>query len=116
MQHYVLGTRGSTIDAASLSVPAAYLSSARERRWQRALRSGVPAPFGDWKKLSGGSSCPVSSVSALTAQPALKPYMIFDCPLYDAIRLRFPDLFNCPATLHAFVDQPTFLEQHLEPL
>ena len=38
--------------------------------------------------------------------------MIFDCPLYDAIRLRFPDLFNCPATLHAFFQQPA---QRLAP-
>ena len=107
VQHYVFGTRGGAIDAASLSVPAAYLSSVRERSRRRALAQWRTGSFwgleetGRWQQLPREQRiCPHCQGGIETVQ-----HMIFDCPLYDAIRLRFPDLFNCPATLHAFFKQ-----------
>ena len=57
VQHYVFGTRGGAIDAASLSVPAAYLSSVQERSRRRALAQWRTGSFwgleetGRWQQL-----------------------------------------------------------------
>ena len=97
VQHYVLGTRGGTIDAASLSVPAAYLPSVRERRRWRALAQWRTGSFGGMGETGRWHQLPREQRICSHYKGGIETvhHMILDCPLYDAIHLRFPDLFNC---------------------
>ena len=57
VRHYVFGTRGGGLltppaSACQLRICQACGSAAGDGRW----RSGAPAPFGDWKKLGGGTT------------------------------------------------------------
>ena len=104
VQHCVFGVRGGSIDAASLGRPAAYLLGVREGSRRRALAQWRTGSFwgleetGRWQQLPREERpCPHCQGGIETVA-----HMIFDCPLYDTLRLHFSDLFSEPTTLQAF--------------
>ena len=112
LQHYTQGVCGGTLDAATLGTRAAYLTAVRERSRRAALaqlRTGShwgAEETGRWDKIPPEQRlCSHCGGGIETVQ-----HMIFDCPLYAALRTRFSDLFcplSEPRTLHAFLQQPS---------
>ena len=109
MQHYVIGVCGGSLDATSLSKPAAYLTDVRERSRREALaqwRTGShwgAEETGRWQQIPREQRlCPHCGGGTETVS-----HMIFDCPLYAQLRIRFADLFQPSiSSLHAFLQQP----------
>lgn len=109
LRHYVNGVRGGVLEADSLSQAAAYLSGVRERSRRQALAQWRTGSFwgleetGRWQRLPREQRlCPHCQGDIETVE-----HMIFHCPLYGSLRLRFSDLFDsCPPSLHAFFEQP----------
>ena len=109
IRHYVTDVRGGTLDATSLSTPAAYLTAVRKRCQREALaqwRTGShwgAEETGRWLGLSREQRvCPHCSGGTETVE-----HMLFPCPLYAPLRMRFADLFeSCTTTLFDFMQQP----------
>ena len=108
IRHYVIDVHGGTLDATSLSTPAAYLTAVRKRCQREALaqwRTGShwgAEDTGRWLGLSREHRvCPHCNGGTETVE-----HMIFPCPLYTQLRVRFADLFeSCPTTLFDFMQQ-----------
>ena len=109
IRHYVVDVRGGTLDASSLSKPAAYLTAVRKRCQREALAQWCTGSHwgveetGRWLGLSREHRvCPHCNGGTETVA-----HMIFACPLYAQLRVRVAYLFeSCPTTLFDFMQQP----------
>jgi len=108
LQHYTVSVCGGKVDAASLGIRAPYLDAVRERSRREALAQLVTGSHwgaeetGRWQKLPREQRvCPHCHQGIEDVD-----HMVFHCPLYALLRLRFASLFQpTPASLHEFLQQ-----------
>jgi hypothetical protein len=108
LQHYTLGIHGGCLETATLSTPAAYISSVRERCRRVCLAQLITGSHwlreetGRWERLPREQRlCPHCSNGIEDVE-----HVIYHCPLYASLRQRFSDLFHpVPCSLHAFFQQ-----------
>jgi len=111
LRHYVDGVGGGRITPGSLEQMQPYLDEVRLRQHRQALaqlRTGShwgAEETGRWRRQPREQrTCPHCASGAVEDVS----HIVFYCPLYSALRARFPDLFsgdpaNGPQTLHTFL-------------
>jgi hypothetical protein len=108
LQHYTLGIHGGCLEAASLNVPAAYITGVRERCRRECLAQLITGSHwlleetGRWERLPRAQRiCPHCRDGIEDVE-----HVIFHCPLYASLRQRFSDLYaSTPCSLYAFFQQ-----------
>ena len=109
IRYYFHDVRGGLPD--SEYVAPQYLSAAKRRAWRRALtqlRTGahwLREETGRWERLEREARvCPHCQEAGETKVQDVH-HMVFDCPAYTSVRIRFDDLFGGAESLHSFFGQ-----------